>query len=199
MDNERQLKKQTLLELGAHEEQNKLSKQLQLNHQSFSLEDYLDIINQFNDLYGGNSWQIAKDLNTSKYKKSKKIREKTKSMIQDDTAFFITITFRDEVLEKTSEKTRRVYVSRWLKTQSDTYVANIDYGAEKGREHYHAICKAEKMKKTWQYGFIDIKKINPNWQSIKNVPLYVAKLSHHAIKTTTKNKRIIYSRKNVII
>jgi hypothetical protein len=197
LDNQRQLKKQSLLEQLAHEEQNKLSKSMFLNHQTFSIEDSIQLKHDFNDIYGDNAWDICHGLNLSKYKKSKRIREKTKSIIQDDMAFFITITFRDEVLEKTSEKTRRVYVSRWLKSQSDTYVANIDYGAQKGREHYHAIIKAKSIKKTWQYGFIDLKKITPIWQSTKNLPLYLAKLSHHAIKLTTQNKRIIYSRKIV--
>jgi hypothetical protein len=184
-----------LLEQEAHLEQNKISRTIY--KQGFSIEDYLDLKAQFDDMYGYKAYEIAKQLNDSKYAKSKRIKQRTQNIIKENVAHFITITFRDDVLEATSEKTRRVYVSRWLKAMSDTYVANVDYGKERGREHYHAIIKADQIEKTWRYGFIDIKKVDPTWNSTKNLPLYVAKLSHHAIKATTKNTRIIYSRKKV--
>jgi hypothetical protein len=193
LDHKRLELKVFLLQQGAHEEQNKLSK-IAFKEQ-FSLEDKIELKNQFNDIYGFNAYEVANQLNTSKYKKSKRIRIKTEKIIKENKAFFITITFRDDVLDTTSEKTRRVYVARWLKGISDTYVANVDYGKLKGREHYHAIIQAENIEKTWRYGFIDIKKVEPTWNSSKNLPLYVAKLSHHALKETTKSKRIIYSRK----
>jgi hypothetical protein len=189
-----------LLTLEAHLEQNKLSKLMYENYKNFTIEDNKDLIDQFNEKYEmDNAYQLALNLNKSKYQKAKTIRKRTKSIIENNEASFITITFRDDVLNKTSEKTRRVYVARWLKTLTNVYIANKDYGTTTNREHYHAIVKSRTVKKTWKYGFIDIKKITPNWKSNKNLSLYVSKLSHHALKTSSKNTRIIYSKKLVIL
>lgn len=54
-------------------------------------------------------------------------------------AYFVTLTFKPEVLESTSKQTRRTYIARFLKENTYYYIANIDYGKKNDREHYHAI------------------------------------------------------------
>lgn len=120
-------------------------------------------------------------------------------------AYFITLTFTDDVLAKTSDKTRRRYVSRFLKGISETYAANIDFGGANGREHYHAVAVREEfnetMKRMWsdKYGFIYVEKIGSSESDLKSVCKYVAKLSNHALKASTGQfKRLIYSRHSFV-
>ena len=72
--------------------------------------------------------------------------------------YFGTLTFSDKVLDKTTEKTRRRYVVRFLNDISISYVANIDFGKENEREHYHCIFLTENN--------IDFKSVLEKWQSI---------------------------------
>lgn len=106
---------------------------------------------------------------------------------------FLTFTFTDSVLKTCSELTLRTYVVRALKNYSDYYVANIDFGKKNGRLHYHALVVADKVNyNTWTYGALNGKKVvNKNSTALSK---YIAKLTNHAIKETTKGSRIIYSR-----
>lgn len=129
----------------------------------------------------------------NKYKRTTRLRNRVSSLIESGQAYFITLTFRDDVLESTSEDTRRQFVRRFLKEQSSEYVANIDYGKTTEREHYHAItnCNIEE----WPYGFSNSKPIAPNLESETKLPMYITKLTHHALKKTVKGSSLIYSRK----
>ena len=73
---------------------------------------------------------------------------------------FLTLTFNDKTLATTSAETRRRYVARFLSNQCPNYVANIDYGGKRGREHYHAVilCDTINYKEWHQYGAIKAKK-----------------------------------------
>lgn len=103
---------------------------------------------------------------------------------------FLTLTFTDKVLNSTTQETRRRYVSRWLKSKSDYYIANIDYGSENEREHYHAIINC-RVDNSWEYGAINFKQItNKNEKALAK---YINKLTNHAIKATTKQNKVIYS------
>ena len=147
--------------------------------------------------YGYTILKVATNLNHASYKRVARLKERIREAVESGLAWFITITFDPDTLANTSEKTRRVYVSRWLKSLSSFYVANIDYGDTTGREHYHAIITLDnKPPKTWKYGFIDIKKVATSETDTKRVSKYISKLTNHAIKHTTKSKRIIYSRKS---
>ena len=78
------------------------------------------------------------------------------------------------------------------------YVANIDYGSKNKREHYHALINCDKVDfKSWRkYGNINAKRVrNKDIESDKTkLSKYIAKLSNHAIKETTKRSCLIYSR-----
>lgn len=138
----------------------------------------------------------------------------------DEPTNFITLTFCDKILQNSTPTTRRRYVTRYLKSQSKYYVANIDFGEKNGREHYHAVVLGRINLDPWKkYGHIFAESVgNRKELTRKNVPnryksldektqkalmlrdtekklaKYVAKLTNHAIKETTKRSVIIYSK-----
>ena len=109
----------------------------------------------------------------------------------------LTLAFKSETFETTTEETRRLYVSRFLKSVSPHYVANIDYGKQNGREHYHAIVVGTDIdySKWHKYGAIKGIKIRKGSNPLQ-LSKYINKLSLHACKSTTRGKKLIYSRLN---
>ena len=162
---------------------------------NYSFEKLMNDKETFIKQYGSTTLKVANNLNQASYKRVARLKERIREAVESGSAYFITITFNDETLFKTNEKTRRVYVSRWLKSLSPFYVANIDYGELNGREHYHAVITSDQRPpKTWPYGFIDILKVKTTDNDTTRISKYISKLTNHAIKNTTKSKRIIYSR-----
>lgn len=127
--------------------------------------------------------------------RTSRLRERIER-ITSSPSLFLTFTFRDDVFEKTSSTTRRRYVQRFLKSYSADYVGNIDYGEEKGREHYHAVVQADKVDHNWwPYGNLDFKRIITSEDSCIRISKYVNKLTNHAIKETTKRCTLLYPKK----
>lgn len=185
--------KKFILELKLDIEQRQLSK---LMYQSdVSIEERYRLINQFNEKNGSMSYQASLALNQSRYKRKRRIETRILDYVLENQASFITLTFRDDVLETTNEKTRRLYVSRFLKTITQKFVANLDYGDKKQREHYHAVVNSNDVPKTWPYGWMDIKIIKGDALSANKISKYVAKLTNHSLKRSGKLKYLIYSRK----
>lgn len=143
-------------------------------------------------------WKRLYDLNHNRYKRVQRLKMKVADLVFNGDAIFLTLTFNDETLSKTSVETRRRYVSRFLKTQCKTYVANIDFGEKKGREHYHAIVCPIGLSidlKSWPYGAINAKRIHASDIDLTRTTKYITKLTSHAIKDSTGHAyRIIYSR-----
>lgn len=157
--------------------------------------------------YGYEVIKVCLNINSSRRKRALRCRQKVGKAIETDNCFFLTLTFTDDVLSGTSEKTRRRYVARYLKEIAPLYVANIDYGdKEKNpesneREHYHALVVSGVRPKRdgWPYGFSKIKKVGNTESDLIKISKYTAKLSHHALKASTlkgapKCPRLIYSR-----
>ena len=162
---------------------------------NYSYQELENEIKEFVNLYGYSTYKVATNVNHASYKRTARLKERIREAVASGKAWFITITFSPETLAKTNEKTRRVYVSRWLKSLTPFYVANIDYGKNKGREHYHAVITSDQRPpKSWSYGFVDILKVATTETDTKRISKYISKLTNHAIKNTTKSKRIIYSR-----
>jgi hypothetical protein len=162
---------------------------------NYSYQELENEFTNFVNFYGYTTLKVANNLNRASYYRTARLKERIREAVASGSAWFITITFSPETLAKTNEKTRRVYVSRWLKSLTSFYVANIDYGKTKGREHYHAIITSDQRPpKTWSYGFVDILKVATTETDTKRISKYISKLTNHAIKHTTKSKRIIYSR-----
>ena len=201
--------KQIILENKLHREVGKLSlkdyRLFQMEHNgiyypsliNYSYQELENEIKEFINLYGYTTYKVATNVNHASYKRTARLKERIREAVASGSAWFITITFSPETLENTNEQTRRKYVSRWLKSLTPFYVANIDYGKEKGREHYHAVITSdERPPKSWSYGFIDILKVKTTENDTKRISKYISKLTNHAIKNTTKSKRIIYSRQS---
>lgn len=158
----------------------------------------------YNDLYtycaqNGllNELKECMKINHAEYERTKRLKNRIATMLLSGCCF-ITLTFNDDTLLNTSEKQRRVAVSRYLKEYGCMYVANIDYGAKNKREHYHALINCDKIDFTnWRkYGNINAERVkNKDIESDKiKLSKYIAKLSNHAIKETTKRSCLIYSR-----
>lgn len=165
---------------------------LEYDYFNIETQKYIELSNDIGSI---NLHQCQK-IDHNKYKRTTRLRNRVSSLIKSGQAYFITLTFRDDVLESTSEDTRRQFVRRFLKQYSSEYVANIDYGKTTEREHYHAItnCNIEK----WPYGFSLSKAIAPNLESETKLPMYITKLTHHALKKTVRGSSLIYSRKKAL-
>ena len=135
-------------------------------------------------------------INKAKWKRDKRLKDRTKSIISKGPSTFLTLTFTDSTLESTSPETRRRYVTRYLKTNCNYYVANIDFGGKNGREHYHAVVSGQDLNYTdWhQYWAIKGEKIRLQDETDTKLGKYLSKLTNHAIKKTTKRQALIYSR-----
>ena len=165
--------------------------------------------------YDFDTIELAIKAKNAHYQKISRLKKRIAYILTNaPTSYFVTLTFSDEVLQSTSEQTRREYVRKFLKANANGshYVANIDYGAKNGREHYHAVtnfpCNA------WKYGHQSSKAImlyaplsakyddlpEEEWKqkafetTQKRLSKYTAKLGFHAIKETTKDASLIYSR-----
>ena len=128
------------------------------------------------------------------YNRNIRLSKKIEKIITDyESPVFITLTFNDSSLDFLSYETRRKYVRRWLNSQGVLYVANVDFGKENGREHYHGVVNKRIDPKSWQYGSCNCEMIyNKNCKALAK---YINKLTNHALKDSANNgARIIYSR-----
>lgn len=142
----------------------------------------------------------------AKFARVARLKKRISDMVLNYDCLFLTLTFTNDKLSSTSAPFRRLAVKRFLAQFGVPYVANIDFGAKNGREHYHAIlCIAEIDYHLWKYGAINGMKIRNNIifddngvvtsESVERLSRYIAKLTNHAIKETTKRCAIMYSRK----
>lgn len=137
-------------------------------------------------------------INKAMFQRTKRLKERIKQLLLNGDCLFITLTFNDKTLAKTSYQERRVAITRYLKSFNACYVANVDYGKLNHREHYHAILQCSCIDFTaWRkYGNINAERVRNRDINIDKTKLakYIAKLSNHAIKETTKRSSLIYSR-----
>ena len=128
----------------------------------------------------------------SQRKRAQRIRERITRMIANQ-CLFLTLTFTDETLQDTSDTTRRRYITRFLSQFNVPAIANKDFGKENGREHYHAIIQIDKIDYSlYDYGAINGIKVVVGNETDLRIAKYIAKLTNHAIKETTKQSRLIY-------
>lgn len=147
---------------------------------------------QLFDIYGEDLCKEGMRLNDSFYHRKLRLQNRINDMLAKD-CLFLTLTFTDKVLQKTTKDTRRQHVRRFLRQFGCKYIANIDFGDKNNREHYHAIIQISEINaKLWDYGAINFKPIVV--KNEKALSKYIAKLRNHAIKETARVDRIIYSR-----
>ena len=139
-----------------------------------------------------NAWQDCERINHASNKRVKHLRSRVEELLQSQCVF-LTFTFNDKYLNELSYQTKRKYVQQALKKLKCSYVANVDYGKENHRIHFHAIAQIGSVSNSiWSYGAINFKKINkPNSKALSK---YICKLTNHAIKETCKGTSIMYSR-----
>lgn len=135
----------------------------------------------------------AEKINRAFYQRTKRLKNRVEQLLEKPCVF-LSLTFTDKTLQNTSPLTRRRYVTEYLRNNYPNYVANIDFGDDFGREHYHAIIQTQKVDyKSWHHlGAIKGEKIVVN--NIVALAKYVSKLTNHAIKETTRRSCLIYSR-----
>lgn len=131
-------------------------------------------------------WRIVEKIVLSNYRKRSRVSKRLTNIVanSDSPLYFGTITFTDTILSSTTQRTRRVYVRRFLKSISKNYIANIDFGDKNNREHYHCIfgCDNVDTFKQWQYGFVNVKKVRYSEQDYKRITKYTVKLVNHCVK-----------------
>ena len=134
---------------------------------------------------------ISKQINNRKQKKrrAKHYLHDMQDVYGVDALHFVTLTFNDDTLSSTSERTRHRYVTAYLNEHCLAYYGNIDYGKKNEREHYHAVVKLRSdTLPPFPYGFHHVKAV----QSVKKknadincIATYINKLVCHANKATT--------------
>lgn len=123
-----------------------------------------------------------------------RLKKRIKNMLLNSNCIFVTLTFRDDVLQNTSSDTRHAYIKRFLNSLNCDYVANIDYGSMEEREHYHALVNCDKINsKDYKLGAINFERVR-NTNDSGKLANYISKLTNHAIKETTRGCNIMYSR-----
>lgn len=161
-------------------------------------DEVLDLwYNSLADRFGFISILEAIRVNNARSHRVCRLKNRVESIISKPS-LFLTLTFTNDCLSSTSDITRRRYVTRFLKSISNNYVANIDYGKRNHREHYHAVVECEKVDhKLWKYGAINFERITyEDVSDVTKLSKYVAKLTNHAIKETNKRCCLIYPKKN---
>lgn len=163
------------------------------NHSS-DYEMQKNIVEQIEELEPLYTERDYKDYHNYRIK-NQRARSRIEKIISSNVALFLTFTFTDKALQTTSENTRYQGVVRWLKANCEDYVANIDFGKENGREHYHAIVSVSNKidYSTWRYGALNGVKIKRS-SSPLCLAKYLNKLVNHAFKSSNTRKKIIYAR-----
>lgn len=135
------------------------------------------------------------------YKRASRVKKRIEEMLNYGVCNFITLNFSNKALDMTTKEQRKNLVKRYLKSQSEKYIANIDFGSKNGREHYHAIVIGKIDYSPWHhmlglqhFGGVKGEMIHNSDDDYKKVSKYISKLTNHAIKNTTKGNRILYSR-----
>lgn len=139
-------------------------------------------------------YNACERINNARYQKNKRLNRFMKPAVEMRDCVFVTLTFSDDTLERTSAKTRREYVTDFLRPYI-CYVFNLDYGKKNEREHYHALVVGVRSIdcKPWhKYGAIKVEIVR-NREAPQKMTKYMTKLTNHATKGTCTG-RVTYSK-----
>lgn len=160
-------------------------------------EKYMFFTTQVPDL-----WNEARKIWHAGKCKRIRLKKTIKAMCKSSKdVTFVTMTFKPSYLDSSVASARRLAVNRFLNSCDCAFVGNIDFGLLNGREHYHAVVHhrvptQRLMAYIKRYGAIKCETVNPRDNDALST--YVAKLTNHAIKETTKRNTLMYSRKHKI-
>lgn len=184
----------------------------------FPIREYEERLeNEFLLQYDRESFDLCLKLYNSSRQKVGRLKRKITYWLGIAPCYFLTITFEDSAFDNSTLKSRRSYVTRFLKSADCLYCANIDYGDKNGREHYHAvICYKSQIQgkplysdgkfflldtflhDLWKYGFLSVQPLDFAESTPKKVSKYIAKLSNHALKETALSQRMLSNNKKPI-
>jgi hypothetical protein len=156
---------------------------------------------------------VCESINNAYWCRYKRLRKRLHIMLDNSPVCFLTLDLNDKAVDY-KMSTIKEYVKQFLGSFDVPYITNVDYGAEKGRLHFHAvICcipedfktpvnnwykvkgKFNQYKCRWDYGYVHIEQVGIDESDEKRVAKYVTKLTRHSIKGSTKSNKCIYSRK----
>lgn len=159
-----------------------------------SLEEWHTYWNLIETKFTKEEYRVCTNLNHNRRRRRNLLRDRIELMLQCGTCYFITLTFNDDYINL-KNSTMREYVKRLFNSLDVIYVANIDYGELHERVHYHAVvCSDEKPDLSgWNCGFTNAKEIT--YGNSQRLGDYINKLTNHAIKHSTMNNYVIYSKK----
>lgn len=134
---------------------------------------------------------IKHTINNHKAKR-KRCNQYLKAMSEKGQLTWCTFTFTDVVLEYHSAESRERYVKDFLNKYCFDWYANLDFGDQTHREHYHAVVIFQnKSPPVWPYGFYKYKDVKQ--KSLYGLTGYITKLVNHANKISSK--RCFHKRK----
>ena len=141
-------------------------------------------------------------MKSQNYFKKYRLKKRILEMLRINTkCIFLTFTFNDETLKKTTKAKRERIVKTYLNRNANEYILNCDFGTTNEREHYHAIATAKADLFNYhlfdKYGYLkgEIIGVYKRFENInKSLEDIAERLTEHATKETTKQSRIIYSR-----
>lgn len=143
-------------------------------------------------------WEEILKINKANYNRRTRLQNRVSEIITQNESLFLTITFNDDALNSSTPIERRKWIARYLKKSNSIYVANIDFGKTNHREHYHAVVGCNHVDpKEWKHGTVNFEHIRlkkDTKNDIVKISKYIAKLTNHAIKETTKRSALLYSR-----
>lgn len=164
------------------------------------------ILNEMESAFGIEIVNECRRISHCRYDRVKRCREKIGDLVAEKKAVFLTLTFNDRCLSRSTTETRRRKVLRALKRSCSCYVAHIDFGDKeknpesKEREHYHAIVDLTNEKALRDYwekncGFLSVKPVGCYVKDLRKLTLYINKLNAHCFKNSTRMHSVIYSRR----
>lgn len=117
-----------------------------------------------------------------------------------DFIYFVTFTFDDKLINKCDRTKRDLIKSSLLSFDNDVkFILNIDYGKKTVREHYHCIvatnnnsCLSIHLKNSYPC-FTKTELCNKKGSDLNRLSKYINKLTNHALKDSTHNKRIYFN------
>lgn len=154
-----------------------------------------ELWHMYNKLYP-KEWKECARISNAHRNRVLRLKKRIADILLFGDCIFLTFTFTDETFNRRNADSRKQAVKKYLTSLDCPYVANIDFGKKNGREHYHAVVGIDKVDYSkWKYGALNGLKIRNQTEDLTRIAKYIAKLTNHAIKETTKRSVIMYSRK----
>lgn len=169
-------------------------------------EIYQEMLDEYNPVVVKNAFKVE----DSNRHKDWRLKRRIEKLFSCGPCYFLTLTFDDRKLEKigisltdiSKENTKKLerYCREYLK-KIGPYCANIDFGKQNERLHFHAVVLSYERiecgpENEWfkKFGAIKVEQIRKGKDDSFKLAKYINKLTNHAIKETVRNNSMMYSR-----